>query len=66
MADQDLFVESCKAAELFPENVVRHNTYTHNLKAYRTLLNGRAGVLFCAEGKARLDIWEYYDALPGV
>ena len=66
MTDQDLFVESCKAAERYPENVVRHNTYKHNLKAYRTILNERAGVLFCMEGKALLDIWEYYDALPGL
>jgi len=66
MTDLDLFVESFKAADRYPENVVRHNTYTHNLKTYRAILNERAGVLFCMEGKALLDLWEYDDALPGL
>ena len=66
MTDLDLFVESSKAANRYPENVVRHNTYTHNLEAYRATLKERAGVLFCMEGKAHLDLWEYDDALPGL
>lgn len=66
MPDQELFLESCKAWERYPENVVKHNTYTHTLKSYASILDERAGVLFCAEGKALLDIWEYYDAISGV
>jgi hypothetical protein len=66
MTDLDLFVESSKAADRYPENVVRHNTYTHNLRAYRDSLNEREGVLFCTEGKALLDLWEYDDELQGL
>ncbi len=66
MTDQDSFIQSCKAAHRYPENVVRHNTYTHNLNAYRDILTKRAPLLFCPEGKALLDIWEYYDTLSGL
>jgi hypothetical protein len=65
MQDQDLFVESYKAAKKFPENVVRRNIYMHVLKTYRSMLNERSGVLFCAEGKALVHIWEYCDAEEG-
>ena len=66
MDDQDSFVKSCEAAERYPENVVRHNTYMHNLKAYREMLNMRAPLLFCPEEMTCLDVWEYYDTNSGL
>lgn len=59
MPDEGLFAESYKAWEHFPENVVRHSTYKHVLKGYRSMLNERSGALFCAEGLADLSIWDY-------
>lgn len=68
MKDQDLFLKSCKAAADYPENIVKHNTYKHHLQAYRARLDEkiRTGRLFCDEGKAALDIWEFDDGLPGL
>lgn len=61
MDDQDSFVKSCEDAQQYPENLVKHNTYTHNLNTYSLMLNERAPRLFCLEEKACLDVWEYYD-----
>jgi len=66
MDDQDSFVKSCEDAQQYPENMVRHTTYTHNLKAYRLMLEKRADRIFCPQEAAHLNVWEYYDTSSGL
>jgi hypothetical protein len=57
--DQEWFVRSCSEAALYPQNLVYHDTYEHNLKAYVVRLDERESRLFCKESTSTLDIWEY-------
>jgi hypothetical protein len=57
--DQEWFVRSCSEAAFYPRNLVYHDTYEHNLKAYVERLDERESLLFCKESTSILDIWEY-------
>lgn len=59
--DKELFVSSCREAASFPRNLVYHDTYEHNLKAYVRRLDVREDQLFCRELNSILDLWEYDD-----
>ena len=57
--DQEWFVRSCSEAALYPRNLVYHDTYEHNLKAYVERLDEQESLLFCKESTSILDMWEY-------
>lgn len=63
--DQDGFVRSCNEAVWFPRNLVSHNSYDYNLKAYVDRLDERESQLLCAEERGSLDILDYDDQLHG-
>lgn len=63
--DEDLYVKSCRTFADYPANIVSHTTYKHNLLAYKERLEQRAGVLFCSDGKAELDILDGHDDTEG-
>jgi hypothetical protein len=56
--DKEWFVRSCSEAALYPRNLVYHDTYEHNLKAYVERLDEQESLLFCKESTSILDIWE--------
>ena len=61
----DQFVDSCNAFETYPQNLVHHRTFEHNLKAYFDRLNDQERRLFHDESKASLDFWELNDEDDG-
>jgi hypothetical protein len=62
----ELLIESCKKASTFPINIVRQSTPFHHLESYFTRLGHQAPRLFCEDGEAALDMWEYDDNVKGV
>jgi hypothetical protein len=64
-SDTELLIESCKQASIFPRNLVRKFTPQHHLIAYFARLDEQAPRLFCEDGKAAVDIWEYDDNVKG-
>jgi len=50
---------SCDEAAKFPKNLVYHDTYEHNLRAYVERLDEREMQLFSREESASLDLQEY-------
>ncbi|CZR62157.1 uncharacterized protein PAC_12054 [Phialocephala subalpina] len=66
-SDTELLRKSCLEAFDFPKNVVRTSTPQHHLNTYRVRLAAEIDTfnnsdrLFCEDGKAALDIWEYDD-----
>lgn len=62
MSDKQLLSRSCNAAGSFPKNVVRSTTSRHHLEGFFRRLNDHKGRLFCEDGKASLDLWEFYDS----
>jgi hypothetical protein len=65
MSDKELFSASCASAGLFPTNTVRPTTSRHHLEGFYRRLNEHRNRLFCEEGKASLDLWEYHDNFRG-
>jgi hypothetical protein len=63
--DKEWFVQSCGEAALYPTNLVYHDTYDYNLKAYTARLDERESLLFCIEKASLLDLWEYDDFSQG-
>jgi hypothetical protein len=57
--DKQWFDRSCGEAAFYPRNLVYHDTYEHNLRAYVGRLDERESLLFCKEKTSILDIWEY-------
>jgi hypothetical protein len=53
--------ESCKQASNFPRDLVHKSTPHHHLDAYFARLEEQAPRLFCKDGNAALNIWEYDD-----
>lgn len=49
------------AAGLFPTNIVRPTTSRHHLEGFNRRLNQHKSRLFCEDGSANLDLWEYND-----
>jgi hypothetical protein len=64
-SDTELLIESCKKAPFFPKNIVLQSTPLHHLESYFIRLEQHARRLFCEDGKAALDIWEYDDNVKG-
>jgi hypothetical protein len=71
LSDSEQLRRSCLNAFDFPNNIVRTSTPQHYLDAYRLRLAeqidsyNKADRLFCEDGKAALDIWEYDDNVKG-
>ena len=57
--ENDRFVKSCDEAAWFPRNLVYHDSYDYNLKAYVGRLNERESQLFCRSENANVDFWDY-------
>lgn len=55
----DDFLASCEDAGQFPENLVYHDTYEHNLIAYKERLDERESQLFSPADDATLDLLEH-------
>jgi len=55
----DQLFASCEQAMSFPANIIHHDTYDHNLKAYVERLNKRQIDLFHADGDAKVDIVDF-------
>jgi hypothetical protein len=64
-SDTEKLIESCKQAWKFPQNLVQKITPQHHLDAYYARLDEQAPRLFCEDGKAALNIWEYDDNVKG-
>ena len=64
-SDTEQLIESCKQAWKFPQNLVQKFTPQHHLDAYYARLDEQAPRLFCEDGKAALNIWEYDDNVKG-
>lgn len=54
----DDFVVSCDDARRFPRNLIYHDTYEHNLRAYADRLDERESQLFSVGDKASVDLQE--------
>jgi hypothetical protein len=65
MSDNELFKTACERADSFPINSIRSITSKQHLDGYRERLKGHADRLFCGDGNASLDIWEYNDIVAG-
>jgi hypothetical protein len=63
--DKEWFARSCNEAAVYPLNLVYHDTYEYNLKAYVGRLDERESLLFCKEDVSILDLWEYNENLQG-
>jgi hypothetical protein len=65
MTDKQLLSSSCLAAGSFPKNIVRSTASRYHLEGFYKRLNEDKNRLFCEDGKASLDLWEYYDSFGG-
>lgn len=65
MSDKQLLATSCCAAAFFPKNIVRSSTSKHHLEGFYKRLNEHKNRLLCEDGRASLDLWEYYDSFGG-
>lgn len=63
--DKEWFARSCNEAAVYPLNLVYHDTYEYNLKAYVKRLDERENLLFCKDEVSILDLWEYDEDLQG-
>jgi hypothetical protein len=63
--DKEWFAKSCNEAAVYPLNLVYHDTYEYNLRAYVGRLDERESLLFCKEEISILDLWEYDENLQG-
>lgn len=57
------FMESCKTALEYPQNLIYHSNYEHHLQAYAERLKAQAPRLFCEDSEAALLFWQIND--PG-
>jgi hypothetical protein len=53
------FLKSCEQASSFPKNLIRQDTYQHNLEAYVERLDKTQPYLFSNEDNGSLDLMEY-------
>ncbi|KAK0102818.1 hypothetical protein ONS96_005453 [Cadophora gregata f. sp. sojae] len=61
LPDQELLRGATLKAATFPRNTVRPTTSRHHLEGYLKRLNSHDGRLFCVDGKASIDLWDYDD-----
>jgi len=66
MSDYQLFSKSCSAAASFPQNIVRPFVSQHHLDAFFRRLNEHEKRLFCRDGDAAVDLWEYSSSSRGM
>ena len=66
MSDNQLFSRSCTNAATFPKNIVRSTTSKHNLESFFNRLEEHNDRLFCGDGKASIELWEYLDTVQGM
>jgi hypothetical protein len=66
MSDLKLLLRSCNEAATFPKNTIRSNTSRHHLEGYFLKLNEHDERLFCEDGEAGLNLFEYDDKTKGV
>jgi hypothetical protein len=65
MSDQQLLLKSSSEAAAFPKNTIRSNTSQHHLTGYFLKLNEHEERLFCDDGKAGLNLFEYNENTNG-
>lgn len=63
--DTELLDNSCSQVHLFPYNILHHAMPQHHLKSYQKHLAEREASLFCEDGLASLDMFEYDDNVKG-
>ncbi|KAF4628548.1 hypothetical protein G7Y89_g9603 [Cudoniella acicularis] len=61
MLHPDQLGKSCETFMTYPKNIVRSTTPQHYLQQYYNRLSSHQDRIFCDDGKASLDIWEYDD-----
>ncbi|KAL5316660.1 hypothetical protein ACEPPN_015709 [Leptodophora sp. 'Broadleaf-Isolate-01'] len=61
LTDQELLKRATLKAGTFPKNTVRPTTSRHHLDGYLKRLNSHNWRLFCDDGKASVDLWDYDD-----
>ena len=66
MSDKQLFSRSCLDAATFPRNAVRSTTSPHQLNGFSRRLDEHDKRLFCPDGRASLDLWQYDDNDKGM
>lgn len=64
-SDFELLIESCNQAATFPRNLVHKLIPQYQLDVYFAHLDDQSSRLFCEDGKAAVDIWEYDDNIKG-
>ena len=52
-------LESCDEAASFPQNLIHHDTYEHNLRVYVERLDKQEPDLFHKKENARLDLVDF-------
>jgi len=64
-SDLELLIASCNQSAIFPSNLVHKLIPRYYLDAYFARLDEQSSRLFCEDGKAAVDIWEYDDNVKG-
>ncbi|KAL2073992.1 hypothetical protein VTL71DRAFT_7770 [Oculimacula yallundae] len=64
-SDDELFHMATTKAATFPVNTIRPTVSQHQLESYRKRLGSHAERLFCDDGDASIDLWEYNDRVKG-
>ncbi|KAH7313155.1 hypothetical protein BKA65DRAFT_517421 [Rhexocercosporidium sp. MPI-PUGE-AT-0058] len=59
LSDQELLKGATLKSGNFPKNTVRPTTSRHHLDGYLKRLNSHDRRLFCDDGKASVDLWDY-------
>ncbi|KAH9207730.1 hypothetical protein DL95DRAFT_395781, partial [Leptodontidium sp. 2 PMI_412] len=59
LTDQELLKRATLKSGTFPKNTVRPTTSRHHLDGYLKRLNSHNWRLFCDDGKASVDLWDY-------
>jgi hypothetical protein len=65
MSDQQLLLRSSSEAATFPKNTIRSNASRHHLEGYFLKLNEHQERLFCDDGQAGLNLFEYDENTNG-
>jgi len=64
-SDAELFTNSCWQYASFPKNIIKHTTPQHHLDRYGERLDEHEHRIFCEDGQASVDIWEFDDNVQG-
>ncbi|KAG4430226.1 hypothetical protein IFR05_014297, partial [Cadophora sp. M221] len=58
-ANSVLFAKSCSEAASYPKNLVQSPFSRSHLERYGNRLHEQSGRLFCEEGRAAVNLWDY-------